>query len=110
MTQIKSSQAEICVNGAHEVFSKRQGQLTHCSNTKKYWLHAYEILNRAFPRRLTNGGIFNNMLLFENNKLLFSLLFSDNFRKGDKALMEGDKVLMGDPPVSHIGEKLAQGE
>ena len=98
MTQIKSSQAEICVNRAHEVFGKRQGPLKHCSNTKKYWLHAYEILNRVFPGRFTNGGIFNNMLLFENNKLLFSLLFSDNFHKGDKALMEGDKVVMGGSP------------
>ena len=46
-------------------------------------------------RRLTNGGIFNNMLLFKNNRLLFSLLFSEHFCGGDKALMEGDKVVMG---------------
>ena len=31
---------------------------------------------RVFPRRLTNGEMFNNSLLFKNNRLLFSLLFS----------------------------------
>ena len=41
------------------------------------------------------------MLLFENNMLLFSLLFSENFSGGDKALMEGDKVVMGRFPQSH---------
>ena len=51
--------------------------------------------NRVFPRRLTHGGIFNNKLLFENNRPLFSLLFSGNFGGGDKDLMEGDKVVMG---------------
>ena len=44
------------------------------------------------------GGIFNNRLLFENSRLLLSL-FSENFCGGDKALMEGDKVVIGDPPV-----------
>ena len=47
---------------------------------------------RVFPRRLTIGEIFNNRLLFENNGLLFSLLFSGNFYRRDKALMEGDNV------------------
>ena len=37
---------------------------------------------RVFPRRLTNGGIFNNRLLFENSRPLFSLLFSGNFLWG----------------------------
>ena len=40
------------------------------------------------------------MLLFENNMLLFSLLFSENFSGGDKALTEGDKVVMGRFPQS----------
>ena len=45
------------------------------------------------------GGIFNNRLLFENNKRLFSLLFSGNFcGRGHKALMEGDKLVMGGSP------------
>ena len=35
------------------------------------------------------GGIFNN-------RLLFSLMFSGNF-VGDKALMEGDKVVVAIP-------------
>ena len=34
---------------------------------------------RVFPRKLTDREIFNNRLLFENNKLLFYLLFSGNF-------------------------------
>ena len=33
----------------------------------------------VFPGRLTSGGIFNNSLLFRNNKLLFSLLFLEIF-------------------------------
>ena len=36
-------------------------------------------------------GIFNSRLLFKNNRLLFS----GTFYGGDKALMEGDKVVMG---------------
>ena len=44
------------------------------------------------------------MLLFENNKLLFSLLLSENFHKGDNALIEGDKDVMGDPPLPLTGE------
>ena len=43
--------------------------------------------------------IFNNTLLFDNNRLLFSLLFSGNFCGGDKTLMEGNKVVMGENPV-----------
>ena len=54
---------------------------------------------RVFPRRLTNGGIFNNRLSFENNRLLFSLLFSRNFLGERQGLDGGDKVVMGDPPV-----------
>ena len=45
---------------------------------------------RVFPARLINGGIFNNMVLFENNKLLFLHYFLKIF-VGDKALMEGAK-------------------
>ena len=54
-----------------------------------------------FPRNLARGkgGIFNNRLLFKNNMLLFSLLFSGNF-VGDKAVMEGDKVVTGESPQS----------
>ena len=33
---------------------------------------------RVFPRRFTDGGV-TNKLLFENNRILFSLLFSGNF-------------------------------
>ena len=33
-----------------------------------------------------------------NNRLLFSPLFSLNFCGGDKALTEGDKVVMGEDP------------
>ena len=59
---------------------------------------------RVFPRRLTNGGIFNNRLLFENSRPLFSLLFSGNFCGG--GLDGGDKVVMGDPPVPPLGKTL----
>ena len=48
------------------------------------------------------GGL---TLLFTNNKLLFFLLFSGNFC-GDKVLMEGDKVAMGDPPVPALWKTL----
>ena len=50
-----------------------------------------------FPGRLTHGGIFNNRLMFQNNRILFSLLFSGNFCGGDKTL--GKNVVIGDPPV-----------
>ena len=39
---------------------------------------------RVFLRRLTSGGIFNNRLLFMNNRLLFSILFSGNFCGGTR--------------------------
>ena len=78
----KVPQAEICVNRTHEVSSKRQGQLKHCIYTTKYWLHAYEIRNRVFPKRLTNGGTFNNMLLFENKKYCFPYCFLKIFIRG----------------------------
>ena len=35
--------------------------------------------------------------MFENNRLLFSLLFSGNF-VGGQGLYGGDKVVIGDPP------------
>ena len=36
--------------------------------------------DRFFPRRLTSEeGIFNSRLVFKNNRLLVSLLFSKNF-------------------------------
>ena len=44
---------------------------------------------------LTNGGIFNNRLLFENNRLLFSLLFSGNFL--GQGLDRGGQSRDGDP-------------
>ena len=37
------------------------------------------ILGKVFPRRLTSGGNFNTRLLFENNRILFSLSFSGIF-------------------------------
>ena len=54
--------------------------------------------------RLSHGeGIFNNRLLFESNRLMFSLLFVFwKFLWEDKALMKGDKVVMDDsliPPT-----------
>ena len=55
--------------------------------------------SRVLSRRLTNGGIFSNKLLFKNNRILFFLLFSGNFCRADEALVEGDKVVMGDPPL-----------
>ena len=60
---------------------------------------------RVFPWRLTNGGIFNNRLLFENSRPLFSLLFSGNFCGGE-GLDGGDKVMMGDPPFPPLGKTL----
>ena len=60
---------------------------------------------RVFPRRLTNGGIFNNRLLFENSRPLSSLLFSGNFCGGE-GLDGRDKVVMGDPPVIPLGKTL----
>ena len=45
------------------------------------------------------GGISNNRLLFENNKLLFSLLFSGNF-VGEQGLDGGGHSRDGgDPPT-----------
>ena len=42
---------------------------------------------RLFPRRLTiGGGDFNNTLLFENNRLLFSPIVSGNFYVGGQGL------------------------
>ena len=48
-------------------------------------------------------GDFNNRLLFENNRSLFSYCLLNCFM-GDKALMEEDKVVMGDPPVPPLGK------
>ena len=58
--------------------------------------------------KLIHGkGIFNNRLLFESNRLMFSLLFVFwKFLWEDKALMEGDKVMMGDPRVPPLGKTL----
>ena len=50
---------------------------------------------RVFPRRLTSWGIFNNRLLFTNNRLLFSYCILKVFCGGDKTLMERDKAVMG---------------
>ena len=54
---------------------------------------------------LSHGeGIFNSRLS-ESNRLMFSLLFvSWKFLWEDKALMEGDKVMMGDPLSPHWGK------
>ena len=49
---------------------------------------------KFFPRRLINGGIFNNRVLFENNKLLFLYCFLKNFC-GGQGFDGGDKVVMG---------------
>ena len=52
---------------------------------------------------MTDWGIFNNKLLFENDRLLFEnnkLLFSVKFCGGEeKALMEGDTVVIGGSPT-----------
>ena len=45
------------------------------------------------------GGSFNDRLLFKSNRLLLSLLFSGNCCGEDKALMEGDKVVIGGSPT-----------
>ena len=50
----------------------------------------------------------NNGLLFKNNKVLFSLLFSGKFCREDKALMKGDKVVIGDPPIPPTREILTR--
>ena len=39
-------------------------------------------------------GVCYNKLLFKNNRLLLSRLFSGNFCRADKALIEADKVIM----------------
>ena len=57
---------------------------------------SYLLNIRVFPRRLRSGGIFNN-------KQLSSPLFSGNLFCGNKALIEGDKVVMG---VSPLGKTL----
>ena len=79
------------------------GRMYHL-NTSCFTLCGFSIYNKAklisdrvFPRRLTQGrGIFNNRLLFENNRLLFFLLFSGNFGGGTRrqGLDGGDKVVM----------------
>ena len=54
---------------------------------------------QGFPWEVDLGGeIFNNRLLFKNNRLLFSYCLLEIFM-GDMVLMEGDKVTMGDHPV-----------
>ena len=42
-----------------------------------------------------------------NNRPLFPLLFSGNFCVGDKALMEGYKVVLGGFPSPPLGNALA---
>ena len=39
-------------------------------------------MSHCFPGRLTNGEIFNNRLLFENSRLLFSYCFLEIFVGG----------------------------
>ena len=60
---------------------------------------------RVFHRKLTSGEIFNNRLLLENTRLFFDIVFRKSFW-GDKALMEGDKVVMGNPQSPPIGKTL----
>ena len=43
------------------------------------------------------GGIFNNMLLFENNRLLFPIVFWKFC--GGQGLDEGSRVVRGENPV-----------
>ena len=57
------------------------------------------LTSRFFPRRLTLGGIFNN-------GLLFSLLFSGNFYRG-QGLDRGGQSPNGEiPPVPPLGKTL----
>ena len=58
------------------------------------------IASRVFHERLTSeGGIFNN-------GLLFPYCFLEMFV--GKALMEGDKVMMGDSQSPPVGKALAR--
>ena len=55
------------------------------------------------------GWIFNNKLFFKNNMLLFPIVFW-KFLWGDKALMEGYKVMIGGSPQSpHKGKPCKRG-
>ena len=55
---------------------------------------------RVFPWRLTSGGgIFYHRLLFKNNMILFSPLFSGNFCGGQGCDGEGQSRDKGDPLV-----------
>ena len=52
-----------------------------CKNTHK--VAPCNILgNRIFLRRFTSGGIFNNRLLFKENKILFPYCFLEIFVGG----------------------------
>ena len=44
------------------------------------------------------GGIFNNRLLFKNDRLLFSLLFSENLLEGQGFDGPGTKVVIRGSP------------
>ena len=57
---------------------------------------------RVFPRRLTHGGLLTIGYCFRTIGYCFPYCFLEiNFCGGDKALMEGDKVVMGDPQSPH---------
>ena len=51
------------------------------------------------------GKIINNRPLFKNSRLLFFYFFLETF-VGDKAVMEGDKVVIGECPVSPQGKTM----
>ena len=57
----------------------------------------------VIPKRLTSGGIFNNGLLFKNNRLLFS----KNFCQGSNSDGGGQSRERGDPP---LGKTLGSGD
>ena len=51
-------------------------------------------------------GIFNNRPLLMNNRLLFSLLFSENLVGGQDLEGGGHKVVMGGSPQSPLVKTL----
>ena len=58
--------------------------------------------SQGFPRRLTSGGIFNS-------RLLFSLLFSENFCGGTRPWWRGTKPWWGVPTSPSARENPASG-
>ena len=58
----------------------------------------YIALRRVFPRRLAHGGFLTIGYCLRTIGYCFPYSFLEIF-VGDKTLMEGNKVVMGDPPV-----------